>query len=95
MTLRFELHRKRDTTGVSGTGHIASGVRFSDGTCVLRRCANIANTVTYSCMEDVRKVHCHNGDTKVTWKYSARGKNRYALRIFLENGVVTGFEDKR
>jgi hypothetical protein len=30
-----------------------------------------------------------------TFKYEQRGKNRFALRIFVENGAVTGWDDKR
>ena len=67
MTLRFQLHRKNDTTGVSGTGHVADGVRFGDGTCVIRWRTSAATTTTYARMEDVRAIHCHNGDTRVEW----------------------------
>jgi hypothetical protein len=28
------------------------------------------------------------------WKYNQTGKNRYSLRITLENGIVTGWENK-
>lgn len=33
--------------------------------------------------------------SKQTWKYQQFGKNRYALRIFLEDGIVVGWDDKR
>lgn len=32
--------------------------------------------------------------TKETWKYNSTGKNRYALRIILENGFVVGWDKK-
>lgn len=32
--------------------------------------------------------------TKQTWKYSPTGKNRFALRITLENGAVIGWDQK-
>jgi hypothetical protein len=32
--------------------------------------------------------------TKETWKYNATGKNRYALRVVLEDGVVVGWDKK-
>ena len=32
--------------------------------------------------------------TKETWKYNETGKNRYALRIILENGEVVGWDKK-
>ncbi|MBK9262397.1 MAG: hypothetical protein IPM54_21665 [Polyangiaceae bacterium] len=31
---------------------------------------------------------------KETWKYHSTGKNRYRLRVMLENGIVVGWEDK-
>ncbi|MFZ3322923.1 MAG: hypothetical protein WA190_11170 [Usitatibacter sp.] len=33
--------------------------------------------------------------TKHTFKYSRTGQNRFAFRIFLEDGAVVGWEDKR
>jgi hypothetical protein len=30
--------------------------------------------------------------TKHTWKYEPQGGNRFALRVFLEDGVVVGWE---
>ena len=32
--------------------------------------------------------------TKHTWKYNQTAKNRFALRITLENGVVVGWDQK-
>lgn len=32
--------------------------------------------------------------TKRTYKYKSLGKNRYALRIYIEQDEVTGWEDK-
>lgn len=32
---------------------------------------------------------------KETWKYHRVGANRYALRIYLEDGIVVGWDDKR
>ncbi|MBA6263909.1 DUF2845 domain-containing protein [Colwellia sp. Bg11-12] len=31
---------------------------------------------------------------KETWKYNSTGKNRYALRIIIENGEVVGWDQK-
>ncbi|MHC2535267.1 lysozyme inhibitor LprI family protein [Bradyrhizobium diazoefficiens] len=31
--------------------------------------------------------------TKATWKYGQTGKNRFSNRIFLENGIVTGWKE--
>lgn len=32
---RFHLVRKEDASGVSGTGHVAEGIMFSDGKVVI------------------------------------------------------------
>ena len=32
--------------------------------------------------------------TKETWKYDQTAKNRYALKVILENGVVVGWDKK-
>jgi len=32
--------------------------------------------------------------TKETWKYNKVGKNRFALRIILENDIVVGWDQK-
>lgn len=32
---------------------------------------------------------------KETWKYNQTGKNRFALRVTLEQGRVVGWDDKR
>lgn len=31
---------------------------------------------------------------KETWKYNSIGKNRYALRVILENNIVVGWDQK-
>ena len=32
--------------------------------------------------------------TKETWKYQKKGNNRYGLKIFVEDGIVVGWEQK-
>ncbi|MCO7641904.1 DUF2845 domain-containing protein [Pseudomonas sp. S 311-6] len=32
--------------------------------------------------------------TRETWKYHRQGKNRYGLRVTLENGLVVGWDQK-
>ena len=66
MILRFELHREQDTTGVSGIGKVAEGVRFSSGTCVIQWRLPIQTVTIYSSMAEVRQVHCHD-KTRVEW----------------------------
>lgn len=60
----FELHRDQDETGVSGVGVVALGVIFDDGSCALRWLTETSST-TYACVEDVEKIHGHQGKTRV------------------------------
>lgn len=61
----FHLLRKTDATGVSGTGLVAEGVRFSDGTCCVRWRTVYASTCTYASIEDVHHIHGHGGATVI------------------------------
>lgn len=64
---RFRLYRKKDVTGVSGPGHVAEGVLFSDGVVVLRWRGPIASTIVHNSIGGVFEVHCHGGNTAVEW----------------------------
>lgn len=64
---RFELYRNEDQTGVSGTGVVAEGVEFSDGTACLRWRTRFSSTAIYSSMLDIIQIHGHSGATKVIW----------------------------
>jgi hypothetical protein len=63
----FALHRHQDVTGVSGSGTVAHGVQFSDGTVVLRWLGDSASTVVWDSLETAMKVHGHDGKTQVVW----------------------------
>lgn len=65
----FELHRDVDETGVSGTGVVAEGVEFSDGTVALRWLSEWPTSVVFHDrgMEAVEAVHGHGGKTRVVW----------------------------
>jgi hypothetical protein len=73
MTLvrRFQLVRDVDETGVSGTGVVAYGCSFPDGTCVLRWDTKVNSTVFYQSIDDLIAIHGHNGATRVHWVDSA------------------------
>lgn len=64
---RFELHRAVDETGVSGTGVVAEGVEFTDGTCAMRWRTGTASTAVYATTEDVVTIHGHSGATRLVW----------------------------
>ncbi|MEU9050221.1 hypothetical protein AB0D37_07410 [Streptomyces sp. NPDC048384] len=64
--VRFHLDRKEDLTGVSGTGTVAGGVIFPDGTVAMRWNTGTSSTAIYDCIADVVEIHGHNGATVVT-----------------------------
>ena len=67
----FDLIRADDETGVSGTGIVAEGVQFSDGTAVLRWLSATPSTVAYEGpdgMHGVAVVHGHTGKTRIVWR---------------------------
>ena len=66
---RFQLHRRSDLTGVSGTGVVAEGVEFSDGVVGLHWTGQWPSSVVHydRGMEAVEAVHGHGGATEVVW----------------------------
>lgn len=71
----FQLIRTEDVTGLSGTGVVAEGVEFTDGTVVMRwlTAPNAApgiqpTTVMHPNIENVEKLHAHNGSSEVQWQ---------------------------
>ena len=64
----FALDRQQDVTGVSGSGVVAHGVQFADGTVVLRWLGEYASTVIWESLEAAMHVHGHDGRTTVVWQ---------------------------
>lgn len=73
MIRTFELHRDQDTTGVTGTGRIAVGVVFEDGTAVTHWLTEVRSTVVWhtvnvgAAREAIERIHGHGGATRVVW----------------------------
>ena len=65
---QFVLKRHTDPTGVSGTGRVAHGIRWPDGTCCVRWLGKRPTTTVYSCLDDVRAIHSHDGATELIWE---------------------------
>jgi hypothetical protein len=61
----FRLNRIEDESGVSGTGVVAEGVEFWDGTCSLRWGSDTRSTAIYDSIADVETIHGHDGKTKI------------------------------
>lgn len=64
---KFVLRRTVDVSGISGTGDVAEGIQFSDGTCVLRWKGKKASTAIYQSMEDLSHIHTHEGSSEIIW----------------------------
>ncbi len=67
---RFRMIRTRDSTGVSGTGHVLDGVVFENGWCVCVWRSKNPSVNVYGSFTDFEKVHIdshpENG-TLVEW----------------------------
>lgn len=75
MIIRFYLVRTTDVTGISGTGIVAEGVRFSDGTVAMRWLETKgphyergvrATTVLHESLKSVEALHGHGGATQIS-----------------------------
>lgn len=66
---RFQLVRAVDVSGVSGTGVVAEGVEFTDGSVVLRWTSAWPTSVVWHDrgIESVEAVHGHGGATRIAW----------------------------
>jgi len=64
---RFYLHRTRDITGASGTGRVADGVLWTDGSASVRWRGEHGSVVHWDRLESAERVHGHNGATMLVW----------------------------
>jgi hypothetical protein len=64
---RFHLQRDTDVSGVSGTGRVADGVLWPDGTVSLRWIGARPSVVFWDRLEDAEAVHGHGGATRIVW----------------------------
>ena len=64
---RFVLYRREDVSGISGTGFVAEGVRFSDGAVALRWLRAPHTISVYPSVDALLAVHGHRGRTELRW----------------------------
>lgn len=64
---RFYLQRTVDVTGASGTGRVADGVLWPDGTVSIRWAGDRPSVVFWGSLQDAEAVHGHGGNTTVVW----------------------------
>lgn len=78
--LTFDLVRLRDATGVSGTGKVAEGTVFSDGTVALRWLTSHRSTAIYESAREVVAIHGHGGGTVLRYHHDdAKDGDRLCL----------------
>lgn len=63
----FSLIRNEDIHGISGTGRVAQGVEFDDGTCVLNWTTTHQSTGIYPNIAELEAIHGHEGRTVVVF----------------------------
>lgn len=61
----FRLQRDRDISGVSGTGIVADGCQWPDGTVTIRWRGDRPSTVNWDSIEHAEAVHGHGGATRI------------------------------
>ena len=59
----FNLQRDDDETGISGTGVVAQGIEFDDGTVAMRWLTSTASFGLYDNIEELVIIHGHEGRT--------------------------------
>lgn len=64
---RFHLVRRKDPSGVSGTGVVAEGAVWSSGAVALHWPGHPRATSVWGSLEDLVAAHGHNGSTVVEW----------------------------
>lgn len=64
----FHLFRDVDESGVSGTGHVAEGVIFSNGKVALSWRTAISSIVVYDSIKHVEHIHGHQGKTRIVFE---------------------------
>lgn len=67
MVRRFVLRRTIDVTGISGTGDVADGVLWPDGSCVIRWRGERSSVVLWKSIDDAEAINGHEGRTRVVW----------------------------
>ena len=63
----FWLKRIEDESGVSGVGIVAEGTQFENGKCVLAWVTQFQSVAVYDSVEELERIHGHNGKTLVVW----------------------------
>jgi hypothetical protein len=71
-TVVFHLQRDTDVSGVSGTGVVADGVVWPDGTVSVRWRGDHPSVVFWRSLDAVKVIHGHDGATRIVLPSSER-----------------------
>jgi hypothetical protein len=63
----FYLDRTEDVSGTSGIGRVAEGCIFDNDTAVLVWLTQYSSTAVYRNIDELEKIHSHNGKTKIVY----------------------------
>jgi hypothetical protein len=63
----FALHRDRDVTGISGTGLVADGVLWPDGSASIRWRGDRPSIVFWHDLDHAEQIHGHGGHTRLVF----------------------------
>lgn len=72
----FQLVRREDVSGVSGTGVVAEGVQFHDGQCVMSWFGQHHTLEVSPSIESLEAIHGHGGKTVVRWVMEVTGRGK-------------------
>lgn len=64
---RFKVKRDEDESGVSGTGIVAEGVEFDDGSVAMKWLSHKSTITFFANIKHLKDLHGHGGKTKVVW----------------------------
>lgn len=84
---RFYLQRHVDITGTSGTGRVADGVQWPDGTVSIRWAGDRPSVVFWDGIDDAEWVHGHAGATRIVWLDDAKAPDHH---VYLSTGCLHG-----
>lgn len=70
---RFVFQRNEDVSGTSGTGIVAEGIQFTDGTVAVRWRSMMASHVIYQNVHAAEHIHGHGGATVLKWLDQEQG----------------------
>jgi hypothetical protein len=88
---RFYLDRNTDVTGASGTGRVADGVLWPDGTVTIRWRGEHQSTVNWDNLDSAERVHGHDGATRIVYLDPAGGgSGKTVFRLLPDDVLLIG-----